>query len=373
MKQIKCLHVNSSFQVGGIEHWLVSISKHLRSRNVLMDVMVGRTGPEPLAEEFLKYGNQVHYCGSITKPWRYAWKYIKILRNYGPYDVVHCHIGALSWFVLAIAWLFGIHVRVSNSHSEYYNQDSFSMRIQRSIFSKLIRLFSTCRIAASKAAGKSLFGNNWGDGICEKVFYLGIDLDRFSTPTKFPVSKSSLAIPDDAYVVGHVGGFRPVKNHRFIIEIAVELLKVNPETRFLLLGGGSLENEIRQMAAERGVISNFVFTGVVSDVPSYLDMMDCFILPSIYEGLPLSLLEAQAAGIPSLISDVITPKADIIEDLIVRVSTMQNASIWAKAIVETFRRGRIEREYALRYFIGSPMDISVSAYNLLKLYLSNHR
>ncbi|MFX1579727.1 MAG: glycosyltransferase [Promethearchaeota archaeon] len=373
MKQIKCLHVSSSFQVGGIECWLVSISKHLRCRNVLMDVMVGRSGPEPLAEKFLRYGNRVHYCGSITKPWRYAWKYIRILKNYGPYDVVHCHTGALSWFVLAIAWLFGIRVRISNSHSEYYNLDSFSKRIQRSIFSKLIRLFSTCRIATSKSAGKSLFGNNWGDGVYEKVFYLGIDLERFSALTETPVSKSSLAIPNDAYVVGHVGGFRPVKNHRFIIEIAVELLKVNPDTRFLLLGGGSLENEIRQIATERGVISNIVFTGVVSDVPAYLDVMDCFILPSIYEGLPLSLLEAQAAGIPSIISDVITSEADIIEDLIVRVSTMQKASIWAKAIVETFRKGRIEREEALRYFIGSPMDISVSTQTLLKLYLSHHR
>jgi glycosyltransferase involved in cell wall biosynthesis len=370
MKQIRCLHVNSGFGVGGIESWLVSVSKYLDRRNIVMDVMVGKPGPEPLAEEFLKYGGQVHYCGPIAKPWGYLRKYIKILKDHGPYNVVHCHIGPLSWFVLSVAWLFGISVRITTSHSEYYNLESFSNRIFRAVFAKLIAYFSTCSLAVSSTAGRSLFGDIWGDNSCNKIFHLGIDLDKFINPSESPVSRASLAIPDDAFVVGHIGGFRPVKNHRFIIEIAVELLKIIPDARFLLVGSGSLEAEIRQEAMKKGVISNVVFTGFVKDVPAYLEVMDCFLFPSLSEGFGLSLLEAQIAGITSVVSDNITPDVDTIPGTIIRLPLSLGASSWAEKIAEVIKKNKIERKVAAQYFKGSSADVRVSAEKMMQLYIN---
>jgi len=173
--------------------------------------------------------------------------------------------------------------------------------------------------------------------------------------------------------VGHVGRFVPVKNHDFILEIARDLIQVDPSVYFLLLGGGNLRKRIQEKIEMLGINSNIVLAGVRSDVPKLLsNIMDVFVLPSFYEGLGLSFVEAQTAGLPCVVSDTIPLEADIIPDLVTRLSLTTPASLWANKIRELLNKERlVDRESSLRKVKGSSFNIDYSVRSLEEIYSGN--
>ena len=138
----------------------------------------------------------------------------------------------------------------------------------------------------------------------------------------------------DRFVVGHVGRFNHAKNHLFLLRIFSDLLKQIPDAVLMLVGDGTLREEITEEATKLGIISQVVMTGVRSDVNDLLQAMDCFVFPSIHEGLPVTVIEAQAAGLPCIISDAITSEV-CITDLVKQVSISESESVWVKEIINT--------------------------------------
>nr|MCU0513015.1 glycosyltransferase [Anaerolineae bacterium] len=216
----------------------------------------------------------------------------------------------------------------------------------------------------------SLFGPDWRKDPRWRVFYCAIDLKPFKTrPASFAALKASLGLPAEAFVVGHVGRFFEQKNHRFLIDIAAEAARRDPQVYFLLVGDGPLRPEIEQRVAAAGLAGRVIFTGVRQDVPQLMQMMDVFLLPSLYEGLALVTIEAQAAGMPMLLSDTITPETQIVAGLPHFMALTQPATAWAEKLLSLRAAPLpVSREQALATVLDSPFNIEVSVKDLEQVY-----
>jgi len=196
----------------------------------------------------------------------------------------------------------------------------------------MIRRYATHGLAVSREAAAALFGAAWRNEARYRLLFCGIDLTPFQAKVDPMAVRDDLAVPRDAFVIGHVGRFVSVKNHAFLIEIVAELVKTVPNVHLLLIGDGELLPAIEQQAARAGLAGRVTFAGARSEVPRLMRAMDVFAFPSHFEGLGLALVEAQAAGVPCIASDVIPEEADLIPQLIQRLSLAQSASVWAEAI-----------------------------------------
>jgi glycosyltransferase involved in cell wall biosynthesis len=145
--------------------------------------------------------------------------------------------------------------------------------------------------------------------------------------------RAELGISPDAFVVGHVARFSPQKNHSFLLDIARHVCAMNADARFVLVGDGPLRKAMEGKAKDLGISGNIVFTGIRGDVVRLVKgVMDVFLLPSLFEGFPLVLIEAQAVGLPCFIADTISPETDIVPELITRLSLAESARTWAQFV-----------------------------------------
>jgi glycosyltransferase involved in cell wall biosynthesis len=195
-----------------------------------------------------------------------------------------------------------------------------------------------------------------------------VDIDKISynEQTRLQMRKQ-LGLANGTLVIGHVGRFHPLKNHDFLVDIFSELHKQIPESILLLVGDGETKFEIERKAQEMKLDGAIKFLGIRNDVDKLLQAMDVFVFPSFYEGLGMVLIEAQASGLPCIISDVIPPEADINETLITRLSLTQKASQWVTAILNSVPH---ERQEMVAAIISKGYDIQRTATKLEAFYLS---
>ena len=200
----------------------------------------------------------------------------------------------------------------------------------------MIRAFATRGLAVSAEAACDLFSSRWQARQDKwQLQHLGIDLSQFEIEVDTAQVRQSLGIAPDAFVIGHVGRFCEAKNHNFLVEIAREVVKVESRSIFLLVGDGFLRATIEEKVQDYGLTEYFIFAGLRSDVSTLMKgAMNVFLFPSLYEGLPVTLLEAQAAGLSCLISNVISPEADAVSGLITRVSLDQTPRQWSSRLLE---------------------------------------
>jgi glycosyltransferase involved in cell wall biosynthesis len=232
-----------------------------------------------------------------------------------------------------------------------------------------IRKYATYGLAASAPAAAALFGPDWQSDPRFRVLYCGIDLEPFRQEVSREAVRQELGIPKDAPVVGHVGRFTPQKNHAFLLDIAAEVVKRRPEVRFLLVGEGPLRPAMEAKAHNLRIENNVIFAGVRSDVPRLmLGAMDVFILPSLWEGLPVSLLEAQAAGLRCVCSDAVPPEAAVVPDVVRYVRLSAGAGEWAAVVLRTLEYGRLREAGALEVIAKGDFNVQKSCQDLIELY-----
>ena len=180
--------------------------------------------------------------------------------------------------------------------------------------------------------------------------------------------RAALNIDESDTVIGHVGRLNTPKNHSFLAEIAADMIRRWPQARLLLVGNGPLRPSIKTHVEHLGIAHRTVFAGDRPDVPNLLSAMDVFVFPSLWEGLPLTLLEAQAAGIPCVISDVISSEVDVVPALIHRVSLAADSAHWAGTALQAIGSPRPDCREALTIVENSEFNICRSAEELLKIY-----
>jgi glycosyltransferase involved in cell wall biosynthesis len=195
-------------------------------------------------------------------------------------------------------------------------------------------------------------------------------LNNFNHVVDSAAVRAKFGISRDAFVIGHVGRFDKQKNHTFLVEIAAEVAKQEPKMRLLLVGDGPLRSQIEQRVNQRGLADQVIFAGVQPNVPQLmLGGMDAFLLPSLHEGLPIVGIEAQAAGLPLILSDVITEEVDQVKPLIQRISLSQPASEWAEAILVLPNIASVlSPSEALMLVENSHFNIQISLKQLAKIY-----
>jgi glycosyltransferase involved in cell wall biosynthesis len=230
--------------------------------------------------------------------------------------------------------------------------------------------YASLGLGCSHKAVANLFGLDWHSDPRWQILYYGINLNPLRERIDPVALRSELGIPSDAFVIGHVGRFAEQKNHLFLLEIAAEVAKHEPKIVLLLVGEGSLRPDIEQKVLQLGLIDRVIFAGNRSDVPHLMrGFMDVFLFPTLHEGLGLVLIEAQAAGLPCIFSNVVTEEVDVFQPLRRRISLARSAFVWAEAVMATREAtSAIKQLETLSLIERSPFNIQTGIANLEKIY-----
>lgn len=370
---VRILHVVGGMNRGGVETWLVHVLRHIEPGRFQMDFMVHTDQPCAYDDEIRALGGRILPCLHPARPWSYASNFRRLLAANGPYDIIHSHVHHYSGYILRLARGEGIPVRIAHSHNDSTSHDPAAGPL-RSVYLRLasgwIRRHATNGLAVSRPAAAALFGPRWESDPRWRVLYCGIDPRPFHLPPDLSV-RAALHIPPEAFVIGHVGRFDEQKNHRFLIEVARAVACLEPRTVLLLIGDGPLRPDIERRVAETGLSGRVVFAGLQSDVPRMLiGAVDVFAMPSLHEGLPLALLEAQAAGLPCVIAAGLPEESIVIPRLVKQLGLAQGASCWAEAILAAGRKPPpVTRCKTLKTLEASKFNIRRSTDQLERFYL----
>lgn len=325
-------HVIGKLSAGGVEAVMYNYYRFIDHTKYQFDFIIDADSScEPL-QELIDMGAKYY----VVHPYQQLPLYLRDLERIfkeNHYRIVHSSMNTLAVFSLYAAWRVGVPVRICHSHSTAAKGET-----KKNVFKYLLRPFSktfvTNLCACSQLAGKWLFGEKTFSEGTVTVFNNAIDLTKFSfKPEVREETRKELAIPDDCLLIGHIGRFCFQKNQEFLIKIFCEVLKEKPCAKLLLVGIGPDMERIRNLVKAHGVGNKVIFLGARNDVNRIYQAIDVFILPSRYEGLPVVLIEAQAAGLPCIVSDAVTDEACQTENFCWK-SLRDTPSEWAKLVCE---------------------------------------
>lgn len=304
-------------------------------------------------------------CNLIVVPYRkqsllkYFIELCKVLKK-NKYDVVHVHgSSAIMCIELFAAKLVACKVRVAHSHNTTCEHQRVD-RILRPIFYQLY----THAFACGQDAGKWLFR--------DKKFIVipnARNLEKYKyNSNKRKQWRKRLNIDETTLIIGHVGRINKQKNHKYLIEIFKEVKELREDSKLLLVGNGELMNEIKDKVRLLGLEKDILFLGVLENVNDLLSAMDIMVFPSLYEGLPLVVIEWQAAGLPCFIADTITDEC-VIESNVKKISINELPKTWAELIVNTELKERFENNKKIEADLQKAgYDITIASQMLKELY-----
>lgn len=336
MAVTRVLQVVVNMNSGGIENMLMNLYRAIDRDKIQFDFLLHSESKSFFEDEISSLGGKVHRVKPL-KLYNLV-GYSKALKSFfsqNSYQIIHSHISVWSYFILKIAEASNIPVRIAHSHEAH---DSYwDHRLHRVplifILKKVINKPLTHRLACGYAAGKWLFG--------EKQFLIinnSIDSTKFYYDNAESKNTKKLLGLNDKIVFGNVGRFTKQKNHLFLIDIFVEILKRLPNACLLLVGDGSLKDQLETYVLKNNLKDSVYFLGVRSDIPELLSAMDYILMPSFFEGLPVALVEAQASGLKIFASNKISKEADITG--LITFLSIADKNIWVEAIMQNIPYNR---------------------------------
>ncbi|MGN0990317.1 MAG: glycosyltransferase family 1 protein [Candidatus Ventricola sp.] len=347
---------------GGLETMIMNYYRRMDRTKVQFDFLVHRDFRADYDDEIEQLGGRIYRIGRLI-PWSRAYQQSldTFFAEHPEYREVHVHQDCLSAVILKAAMKHGVPMRIAHSHNS--SQDKNLKYLIKLYYKRQIPQYATALFACGRDAGDWMFG-----GKPYTIVNNAIDAAQYSyCPTRTMEIRRSLHIAENAFVVGHVGRFSPVKNHAFLLDVFDQLRRENERAVLLLVGDGDLRSSMEEKAKTMGLEDHVLFTGVRNDVCDLMQAMDVFVFPSLYEGLPVSLVEAQAAGLPCLISDCV-PDACMLTDLVQKVSLEESARQWAKRILAASATVRRDR---LGEIAASGFDIVSNAAWLQQYYIEH--
>lgn len=338
-KTVKVLYFVDRMLRGGIQSLVIDWISRFDAKKIHIDFLLLDDGNQYELEDTLKrLGCGVYKLEDVwlKTPMDFI-KYKKALNSFflkhHDYKVVHLHSSSKNYMVLKYAKKYGIPIRISHSHNIDFQTKNLIKKIVGNCFKYPLIKYSTNYLACSNLAGRWLFGEKKLTDAKYEVINNAVDYDRFKYDRGIRKKiREELGIKEDNIIIGHVGRFTNQKNHTFLVEIFNEFYKKDKNARLLLIGIGELEEEIKKKVEELGLSKKVIFAGFKSNVNEYMQAMDIFLLPSLYEGLPVVGVEAQAAGLPCYMSkDVITDEVKI-ADNVTFIPLSNSAEEWANII-----------------------------------------
>lgn len=250
----------------------------------------------------------------LCPPYQKLAKYLKFLKQLfreKKYRIVHSNINTLSVFPLYAAKKAGVPVRIAHSHSTS-NPREWKKNLMKNALRPFSKVWATDYFACSELAGRYLFGNKAFDKGEVKIIRNAIDVEKFKfDPEARKKLRKEIGIADDDFVIGHIGRFVEQKNHRFLIDVFAEVKKKEEKAKLVLVGQGPLREEIEQKVKDLGLEKDVCFLGQRSDTNKLYSVFDVFCLPSLYEGLPVVGVEAQANGVACIFSNNVSKETRI--------------------------------------------------------------
>lgn len=361
---VRVLQVVTIMDRGGEETMIMNYYRQMDREKIQFDFLVHREQKGVYEDEIEKLGGKIYRAFPI-RPWNYG-KYNRWLKaffaKHREFSAVHAHILENCGFVLNAAREAGIEVRVAHSHLAQVGVD---VKYPFRLYGKKVLKESgaTHLLACGEDAGKYLF-----DGRKFTVLPNAVDTESFSYNPEIRVRKRKELELDDKFILGNVARFHPVKNQIFLVDIFKELLKKRDDAVLLFVGVGEEQEKVRKHVQESGLENSVRFLNIRTDVNELLQAMDVFVFPSKLEGLPLSLVEAQTAALPCVLSDRVA-KETAITDLVEFVPLETDAEKWAEIVLQA---GQRVRRSSLEQIQKAHYDIAENAQWLQNLYLGKN-
>lgn len=360
-KKIKVLYIyGDTLRYGGIEMFMMNMFRNIDRKQVQIDFLLLSNSQSPLEDEIKQHGGRIYYAPKPGRNYFGYWSALRRVFSSGEYKIVHAHCDAMNARIMRIAKRCGVPIRIAHSHNTEHLTSSSLKLLYYEFCRRLVGRFATHCWACSDAAGRWLFTE-----YPYTVVPNAIELEKFRfDPAKRDRLRKKLGIAETDTVLGHVGRFDYQKNHEFLIKLLEDLKRHSKRRyRLLLVGAGNLQTKIEKLCAEKNLTEDVIFTGVVTDPQDYYNAMDMFLLPSLFEGYPLVITEAQANGLPCIVSGRVTREVGLADW--VRFCALE-LPLWSQAVEECGTK-RVENPERLLAQHG--FDIHQTAKQLQDTYL----
>ena len=371
MEQIRILHVVSSLNTGsGVMGVIMNYYRNINRDKVQFDFLYFYQTPSAFEREIKDLGGNTYYLprpsfGKLFEIYKVYNNFFK--ENASKYKAVHLHEVYLNFFVLPTARKYGIKQLIAHSHSTKFSDKKLSA-IRNLLLCLPIKKQANIYFACSRAAGRTLYGKRRVNSGNVKVINNAIDVNRFKYNSDIRLRIRQELNIDDMFVVGHIGRFAEAKNHDFLLNIFVEIQKKKPDSVLILVGDGPLLKDIKYKAKEYGIESSVRFLGTKRNIEDFVQAMDVFVMPSLFEGLPVTGIEAQAAGLMCFISDTVTKEVAITDVHFLDLTS--SASVWAEEIIR--RSTDFLRKDTTEKITKAGFNIKREAKMLEEFYLEKH-
>jgi glycosyltransferase involved in cell wall biosynthesis len=365
-EKVKVLNIIGKRPKGGIGAVVYNYQIHMDSDMIQMDYLIFNDEPNgEFDEKVRKHGSTVYVLPELRNNRLFSIRK-KIdeffSKHANDYKIIHLHSANIGFICLSLAKKYGINNRIVHSHATMYSDKKINA-IRNRILCMSLNKGATEFMACSKAAGEFLFGKYKEDYL---ILNNAIDCEKYIfNPEVRNKVRHSLSL-NNKIVVGNVGRFANQKNHNFLIEIFYEVKKLQNDSVLLLIGDGELRMEIEAKTKDMGLSESVVFLGQRDDVPQLLQAMDVFVLPSLYEGLPVIGIEAQVSNLPCIFSDNITREVGIVDSTFISLS--EHAKVWAEVIIKNTNNHN--RRNVLSTIKNSGYDIYTEAKRLQEYYIN---
>ena len=359
---IRVLQSVSNMDRAGIETMLMNFYRNMDHERIQFDFLANKPKPGAYDEEIIGMGGRVFVSPGYKSYGKYV-RYMTELFNKNPeYKIIHTHNGSLMLYALRSAQINNIPVRIAHAHAtdipfDFKNGVKMCMK-------PLIKHVATDYWGCSNAAGEFYFTKKrWNKN--NQLIHNAIDIDKF---TYNELSRQRIREKygfGDRFVVGHVGRLTWQKNQKKLMEIFAALHKLVPGSLLVMVGTGELEEKLKKQVKDLGISDAVKFVGVQTNVDEWYSAFDVFVLSSWYEGLPVVGIEAQAAALPCVFTDTISPEVKVTESVSF-LGLKDDAGTWAEEIIKMKTNERGSRFDDLK---DAGYDIKTEALRMQELYL----
>ena len=361
---IRILHVLGGLNRGGAESMVMNLYRKMDREQIQFDFIVHTNEHQDYTDEILSLGGKIfsfpRFVGYNFKEMKNTWN--SFFKDHPEYKILHSHVRSYASLYIPIAKKHGLKT-IIHSHSTS-NGSGLSSVVKRIMQSSLKRK-ADYLFACSEESGRWLFGNKALTKSNYKMIPNAVDTKKFAfnTDTRAQMRKT-LGIEDDTVVYGHVGRLHPAKNHPFLLDVFKDVLSKKQNALLLLVGDGELRAEIEAKIKALGIQDSVMMLGSRADVAELLQAMDVFVFPSRWEGLPVTVVEAQASGLPCFISDTITRDVNT-SKLVKYLPISKGTATW----VEELTACEFKREDVISDIKAAGFDIEETAKNLSEFYM----
>ena len=360
---IRVLVLDTVMDRGGAETMIMNYYRQIDRSKIQFDFLVNRPYEAAYEKEIQELGGKIFRMCPLYPQYfgRYKKEVREFLKAHPEYQIIHSNLEERSYFALKEAKKLDIPVRISHSHNAPRGFDLKS--IIRYYFRANLKPQVTHMFTCGEEAGIWLYGKKQQDNVIMMNNAIDAKLYQYN-PTVEEEMRKELGL-EGKFVIGHVGRFFPQKNHTFLIEIFAKVYQQNKNAVLLLVGGGELETEIKEKVEELNLTEAVKFLGVRSDIHRIMQAFDVFILPSLFEGFPVTMVEAQAAGLPCIISDQVPPQCAITKNVEI-ISLKQSPQQWAERLL-SYQNTKKQNTYET--IVKQNFDIKANAHWLQQFYV----